>query len=480
MSTTPLRRRFSGIPVQASSGIPTPSAIFTIPETPLRQFRTTRLPVPVTPQAQEPEAASTPNVKAPGPFGGGKIPRRVQKFGDIPTHFTDTETSTTCTPAATTAQNEDVNPPLTFSKLKSFKPIQPAGVLRNPFTPTAAHETYTGSAKTTQLFETTTVHQKYERFEEFVAVQKKHERSEEIADGMAINNKYRCMEDSGSNGYRTRLPVLSSARANQTSSARCYTMPKTPTSTACGYDLRDAYIADMGRTPINRFSTSDMQAAYDASIKAPIVGVFTTGTSYKVNTSLKSPTITRGKRLRNSAKSCKAGNLAMPASRTSTRANAAPVAPLITRGNNVPTPSKKTMTYPNPCPGISLEHSYRSTPQRNNVTTSVDRYIAPEHLLAPATPAIQLTRTSNARVNFTAPVQTKPVIYEKMPQKITVINGIKRSVGHDERFPILRRVRKNESLVEEGTLSTDTTDGAPVATDGTAANISEDVGMSDN
>ncbi|KAF8432277.1 hypothetical protein BGX38DRAFT_1226552 [Terfezia claveryi] len=380
MSSVPLHYRFTGVP---RSGTPTPSATV-IPETPRKHPGTTRLPVPVTPQTQARAVATT----GPGAPSRGKLP---------------SYNAATATTHENTAQS---NIFATFRKANSTKPVKSTGRGSTLFTSTGAGESFASSAvNATQPFDTTTVHSKYERFEEFVEFQKKHPRNEEIADGMAINNKYRRIEDSGSCSGRTRLPLPSS-----------YTM-KTPKST---YELRDAYTADMAHTPDRLLPKNQMRGS-GTMFTSPNTDL---GTGYYAG--LSTPLQTRGKRLPKMAKPANThGNRAKMSNNNSTNTNSP--AGLYNR----------TSKY---------QPAWPATPKSKSVTTAANSFISPFQLPSPLMPRIQAPMTPESR--FVKYTQT-PIDYDKIPQKTTVINGIKRSVGYDERFPILKRVRKNNLPVDE-------------------------------
>ncbi|RPB27764.1 hypothetical protein L211DRAFT_845783 [Terfezia boudieri ATCC MYA-4762] len=357
MSSVPLHYRFTGIP---RSGTAAPS-VTAVPGTP----RKTRIPVPVTPQAQA-KAVATPY--------------------------------------------QDTNLLSTFRKAKAIKPIKSAARVSTLFTSTEAGESSASSAvNATQSLDTTTVHSKYERFEEFVDFQKKHPRNEDNADSMAINNKYRRIEGSGSYSGRTRLPVPSS-----------YTMktPKTPKTT---YELRDAYTADMANSTVRQLPNSQMSGS-DTMFTFPTTDL---GTDYYAG--LSTPLHTRGKRLPKMAK------------------------PTNTHGNRAKMSNNNSISNTNSSTGLyngTSKHqpAWPSTPKCKAVMTPVDNFISPYQLPSPLMPNIQGPGTPKSKfVKYTS----TPLDYDKIPQKTTVINGIKRSVGYDERFPILKRVRKNNPPVDE-------------------------------
>jgi len=465
MSSTPTRHRFTRIPVLATAGIPTLSAgELPIPETPLKRSGTTRIPVPVTPQRQAPGVAS-PGVNAQGPPRKEKNPTFVQPAGELGILVTSKQTPGTRIPVAVTPQKhgqytaniQDANTASTKKTAFTFKPIPPLGVLRSVFTSTEANETFTSSAvNPAQSLETTTVHRKYESFEEYVAVDKKHGRNEELVDGMTINNKYRRIEDSGSYNYTTRLPVPSS-----------YTIFKAPMSAS--YDPRDGYTADMAKTPARRFPGQHLGGSGGANVETATVDLHNGYYS-----ALSAPPPTRGNRLSKMAKPSKARNAAMSTMKT---ANATPATPQMTRGGGISMPGKKTMTSFNSSAGFgSGTNKWQplcpSTPKSTPVTPAMNISISPCQLPAPLMPVIHVPRTPDFK--FTTPTQSAPVAYDKIPQKVTVINGMKRSVGHDERFPILRRVRKNQPQCDEGTRST------AVTPDAMAGSLDQDVVMADD
>ena len=424
MSSTPLRHKSSGIPVLVSSRIPsTSSNAFPVPETPLKHAGRTRIPIPITPQAEAPVASMAPIIKPLRALKKGKATRYAHTVGNLHALFTGPEVSTTHPTAIPSAQKQTFDATHGFSKPADMNPTQSVDVLRARFTSNQAGEAFISGVREDKPLVTTTIHRKYERFEEFIAVQKKHGRNEALAEGIATSNKYRRIEDTSGNSYRTILPVPSGLRGNS--------MAKTPMPTNYSRDLRDAYTADMTKTPINGCSRADTHSPYTASMRTPMATMPTPDLRTAYKSGLCPPITAWGKRLPASIRANKASNGHTPTMKT-TSVNYAPIIPGITREGGTPMPNKKRITNLNASAGITvdthpLELWYPPTPGRNDKATAANAYVTPHK---PQTK------------HFSTPAQSTPLDYEKIPLNITVVNGVQRSVGHDERFPILRRVRK--------------------------------------
>jgi len=408
---------------------------------------------------------------------GGKIPRLVQTVGDLCSVFTRPGPPITQSPAPETYASvpQAQNMPSPIREGKTFRLIPSTDALCTLLMQTGIDQDFSTSIHGGEPLQATRIHRTYERFEEFVAVDKKRARRDEPAECVAVHNKYRRIVDSGSYSYKTRLPV-----PRATSS---YVVAKTPMSTVSSHDLRDAYTADRAKTPMPHASTPNMQSATGfPGMRTPVAALSSASLRYAYNVGLDTPTITRRKRLPHPARASAAGNAPMSTLKIGAGVNHAPATTLSTPGKVVPVQSKKSATSLNPASNqnhatTSLQRSHLSTPKRNDMRPIVDGYLwTPNSSAAQATPTAQAPRTPHSQnMTLTTPAQPTPLDYNKIPQKITVINGVKRSVGHDERFPILRRVRKHNPVAGEGLMSTDTTAAAPGCT---AAQVNEDVIMS--
>ena len=423
--------------------------------------------MPVTPQRQ------APGVTSPDADGQGAPSR--EKFRSFGTIDHRTEPAATRIPVPVTPHTQRQvesfthykDARATSAKQKAYA-FKSASALHTQFTSTEANETFTSSVvNAAESLETTTVHRKFERFEEFVAVDKKHARNEELAAGTTLSNKYRCIDNSAGHDGRTRIPVPSS-----------YPVFKTPMSASASYDPRDAYTADMAKTPAKGFTWHGKRGAHGASTGSPnpiaattMINPPTADLPNAYYAGLSAPPTSRRNRL---PKVARARNVAIS---TMKPTNAAPATPQTTRAS---IPSKKSTIF-NPSVGFSgglakpLPFFCPATPKSSPATPSNHIVISPYQLPGPLIPCIHVPQTPDSNVTMHTP--SAPVAYDKIPKKITVINGMKRSVGHDERFPILRRVRKNQPPAEEGAL---TTCGTLVTAAHTAGDVDGDVDMADN
>lgn len=130
------------------------------------------------------------------------------------------------------------------------------------------------------------------------------------------------------------------------------------------------------------------------------------------------------------------------------------------------TPRKGALAKKPNVPSLAVRAEGPQTPGKQQLKanlnistpTPVSRKIKPVSRTRPGLVQLKMEQSAQSAFHFTyhtavAPIMPSPerpkIDYTTIPNTVRVVNGMKRSSGHDERFPVLKRVKKQKLEVSE-------------------------------